>query len=190
MNLDNVYWVFKKAVPVRTCNHILEHAKKLKFKKGLVGGKTKFEEIKQHRDSHITWLCDRWIYRTISPFIEKANINAGWNFQWDESEKFQFTVYNKNQYYNWHYDSIKAKPTGKVRKLSAVVSLNKKEDYEGGRLQFLNNLNFDSEIIECPALHHIGSIVVFPSFIWHRVKPVTKGTRKVLVGWVLGNQWS
>jgi len=31
-----------------------------------------------------------------------------------------------------------------------------------------------------------GSIVVFPSFIWHRVKPVTKGVRYSLVMWSLG----
>ena len=31
-----------------------------------------------------------------------------------------------------------------------------------------------------------GSIVVFPSFIWHRVKPITKGTRYSLVMWNCG----
>ena len=31
-----------------------------------------------------------------------------------------------------------------------------------------------------------GTLIVFPSFIWHKVNPVIKGYRKVLVGWVLG----
>ena len=31
-----------------------------------------------------------------------------------------------------------------------------------------------------------GSIIVFPSFVWHRVKPVKKGTRYSLVTWNLG----
>ena len=31
-----------------------------------------------------------------------------------------------------------------------------------------------------------GGIVVFPSFVWHRVKPVTKGIRYSLVVWILG----
>ena len=31
-----------------------------------------------------------------------------------------------------------------------------------------------------------GSLVVFPSFVWHRVKPVTSGTRYSLVIWNLG----
>ena len=34
-----------------------------------------------------------------------------------------------------------------------------------------------------------GSIVVFPSFVWHRVKPVTSGTRYSLVIWNLGYPW-
>ena len=31
-----------------------------------------------------------------------------------------------------------------------------------------------------------GTLIVFPSFTWHRVNPITKGHRKVLVGWLLG----
>ena len=34
-----------------------------------------------------------------------------------------------------------------------------------------------------------GSIIVFPSFLWHRVKPVIKGTRYSLVLWNLGRQF-
>jgi PKHD-type hydroxylase len=32
-----------------------------------------------------------------------------------------------------------------------------------------------------------GSIIIFPSHLWHRVKPVMKGTRYSLVLWNLGN---
>ena len=31
-----------------------------------------------------------------------------------------------------------------------------------------------------------GTIVVFPSFVWHRVTPVTSGTRYSLVNWLQG----
>ena len=34
-----------------------------------------------------------------------------------------------------------------------------------------------------------GSVIVFPSFIWHRVTPVTKGTRYSLVSWTLGKPY-
>jgi predicted 2-oxoglutarate/Fe(II)-dependent dioxygenase YbiX len=31
-----------------------------------------------------------------------------------------------------------------------------------------------------------GTVTVFPSFVWHRVKPVTSGTRYSLVNWHQG----
>ena len=34
-----------------------------------------------------------------------------------------------------------------------------------------------------------GSLVIFPSFVKHRVKPVTKGTRYSLVIWNLGQPY-
>ena len=40
--------------------------------------------------------------------------------------------------------------------------------------------------IQCKEILPKGSIIVFPSFLWHRVKPVTKGVRYSLVVWNLG----
>ena len=34
-----------------------------------------------------------------------------------------------------------------------------------------------------------GSIIVFPSFLWHKVEPKTKGIRHSLVMWALGEKW-
>jgi PKHD-type hydroxylase len=70
-----------------------------------------------------------------------------------------------------------------------TVSLSNPEDYEGGELEFdfrNNDLDKKQNIIKCDQIKPRGSIVVFPSFIWHRVKPVTKGTRYSLVIWNLG----
>ena len=33
-----------------------------------------------------------------------------------------------------------------------------------------------------------GSVIVFPSYIFHRVTPMIKGVRKSLVVWVVGDQ--
>jgi len=33
-------------------------------------------------------------------------------------------------------------------------------------------------------------LLIFPSYLWHRVTPVTKGIRKSLVAWVIGPQFS
>ena len=56
------------------------------------------------RDSETSWLDNEWLYETIHPFVHEANKRAGWNWQWDFSEPFQFTLYNPGQFYSWHKD--------------------------------------------------------------------------------------
>ena len=78
---------------------------------------------------------------------------------------------------------------GKIRKISMIVSLSEPTDYEGGQLEF-DPINEDHDsgrnVLECQEIKPRGSVVVFPSFVWHRVKPVTKGTRYSLVIWNIG----
>ena len=45
----------------------------------------------------------------------------------------------------------------------------------------------EKHLTKCKETLSKGSIIVFPSFVWHRVKPVTSGTRYSLVAWHLGN---
>jgi len=51
-----------------------------------------------------------------------------------------------------------------------------------------DNVNPDQprNIFECQEIKPKGSIIVFPSHIYHQVKPVTEGTRYSLVIWCLG----
>jgi PKHD-type hydroxylase len=72
--------------------------------------------------------------------------------------------------------------------LSVTCSLSSPEDYEGGELEFdFRNMDPDKQSVrKCAEIKPRGSIVVFPSHVWHRVKPVTKGTRYSLVIWNLG----
>ena len=60
-------------------------------------------------------------------------------------------------------------------------------EYEGGDFEISVNTPTNNTIHKVEALQKKGSIVVFPSFVWHRVTPVTKGTRYSLVSWYLGN---
>jgi len=137
-------------------------------------------------------------YKEIHPFIADGNVNAGWNHQWDWSEACQFTEYKKGQFYDWHSDS-NAKPYdveenlnshGKIRKLSMTLSLTDPDEYEGGDLEFdFRDTDIGSQPRICEEVRPKGSIIVFPSFIWHRVKPVTKGIRHSLVCWSLGQPY-
>ncbi len=161
--------------------------------------------IQKKRKSDIVWMNDKWIYKEIQPLIHEANREAGWNFEWDHSESCQFTKYGVGQYYGWHCDSWDEPykrdkledgtypvDHGKIRKLSVTVSLNDPDEYDGGNLEFdfRNQIDWERNkkkaIKSCTEIRPRGSIIVFPSFVWHRVAPVTRGTRYSLVIWNLG----
>ena len=207
MNLTNYYWYFQSAVPARICDEIVKYGKSISDQMAVTGGygdkklnQTQVKDLKKKRNSNIVWMNDRWIYKEIQPYIHQANANAGWNFQWDFSESCQFTKYDKGQFYDWHcdgwdrpYQRQEGDPSnGKIRKLSVTVSLSDPKDYKGGELEF-DFRNYDPHMrdeskhrIQCKEILPKGSIIVFPSFVWHRVKPVTAGTRYSLVVWHLG----
>ena len=110
-------------------------------------------------------------------------------------EDIQFTEYQPRGHYNWHNDSIKNPMNLKnmQRKLSMSVQLSKPKDYEGGDLKFnlrgLDSQNGDTVMSPPPEFKQQGSIVVFPSFLWHKVEPITKGIRYSLVMWAIGENW-
>jgi PKHD-type hydroxylase len=213
MNLSNYYYYFQSAIPPRICDLIVQYGKaeKQREQQAITGGHgrdrdleknpltdNEINDIKKVRNSNIVWMNDRWIYKEIQPYIHEANEKAGWNFEWDWSESCQFTKYKLNQYYDWHCDSwdkpyirenTSAPDHGKIRKLSVTVSLSNPEDYKGGELEFdLRDQGPEKKpnIHVCKQILPKGSLVVFPSFVWHRVKPVTSGTRYSLVIWNLG----
>ena len=209
------------------------------------------------RDSEVSWLNDKWLYDIFHPYVHHANAQAGWNWQWDFSESFQFTVYHGRKenggFYGWHADgssdhlsiykaAIKVKdkpiqfnppkrdekgfvvmrPDGKpepdmraadiplkrdkktlapgytdnihmwdkVRKLSMTVNLTKPENYAGGNLKFDLGAHAGKKRFKvCEEIRPTGSIIIFPSFTYHCVTPVTRGTRYSLVLWSLGKPW-
>lgn len=208
MNLQNYYYYFQSALTPRFCDELIKYGIAQQEQTAFTGGQTEklknnkelsdedLKDLKKKRDSNIVWLSERWIYKEIQPFIHQANKLANWNFDWDWSEPCQFTKYKLNQFYDWHCDSWE-KPYDdskdlntykKIRKLSVTCSLSNPEDYEGGELEFdfRNNDPDKPTVRKCAEISPRGSIVVFPSHVWHRVKPVTKGTRYSLVIWNLG----
>ena len=205
MQLQNYYYWFKDAIPTHVCDDIVRYAKQLQDQMAVTGqfsnkkelNKKQIQDLKKKRDSDIVWLSERWIYNAIHPYIHQANRDANWNFQWDFSESCQFTKYKKGQYYDWHCDSWDRpyhKPEepnshGKQRKLSVTLSLSDDKDYSGGELEFDMRNNDPDKKANTHVLKEIrskGSLVVFPSDVWHRVKPVSKGIRHSLVIWNLG----
>jgi len=133
------------------------------------------------RKSDIVWIKEQWVYDLISPYMFTANERAGWKYNITTAEDCQITRYTKDGFYNWHIDGMgshsELQDDGNTRKLSMSVILN--SDYEGGDFEMRGLEN------QVPRLEE-GSILVFPSFVEHRVTPVTEGIRYSLVSWFVG----
>jgi len=204
MNLNNYYWYFKSAVPSRICDDIIKYGLSKSERMARTGGygdkeltRDQIKDMKRKRNSDLVWMNDRWIYNELQPYVHLANKKAGWNFNWERSESCQFTKYKLNQYYDWHCDSDskpyeKGNDKGMIRKLSMTCQLTDGSEYEGGELEF-DFRQYDphmrdesKHLQKAKEILPKGSIIVFPSFVWHRVKPVTKGTRYSLVMWSTG----
>jgi len=85
----------------------------------------------------------------------------------------------RKDHYVWHTDTISG---DMVRKLSFSIQLTDPLDYEGGDLEFMPEIKDNKIKLQ-------GHMTIFPSFLTHRVSPVTKGTRHAIVGWIYGPEF-
>jgi PKHD-type hydroxylase len=83
---------------------------------------------------------------------------------------------DRDDHYTWHTDSISG---DSVRKLSFTIQLTNPTEYVGGDLEFMPAIT-DKKIREQ------GIMTIFPSYMVHRVAPVTSGVRHTIVGWIYG----
>ena len=207
MFLTNEWHFFEGALDKKTCNRLIELGNK-GFEKAVVakseeitakerveGKKEKFELDEKKRESDVAWSTDQWVYDLIWPYMGNANEQTGWKYDIKAAESFQITRYKKGGFYGFHTDgrsdhlSAYKEPenkflNGHVRKLSMSILLN--DDYEGGGFEFARLDTAGKCATETTPSSKVGSIIVFPSFMMHRVKPVTKGTRYSLVTWFVG----
>jgi PKHD-type hydroxylase len=126
----------------------------------------------------------KFVFEKFNGVFEYVN-SMFYNFDINGYDYFQYAEYDAKESgrYNWHMDlglNNLSENVYSTRKLSMSMLLNTPGvDFEGGEFQ-----TFFAKEINVPLKR--GQILIFPSFIVHRVKPVTKGIRKSLVIWVTG----
>jgi PKHD-type hydroxylase len=182
INQTNYYW-FNGGFSSEEVDKIVEDAKEYPFVKALVVDE---ENTDKFRKSNIKWLPFdskwEWVIDRIMTQVVEAN-NAIWNFDLSSIiDNIQYTEYEGNGgHYDWHLDI----GPGKIshRKISIVIQLSDPSDYVGGDLEIMTG----SEQVTVP--RGKGNVVVFPSFLLHRVVPLTGGNRKSLVLWVGGGHY-
>lgn len=182
------YYFFPKGFDSFDIDRILTISDLYEFRDAKVHSNGNDESLdNEMRKSSIKWLIPEadkteWIYERLISFVIEANTNL-WEFDINHfKDAIQYTEYHgdKEGHYNWHMD-IGGGNSG-TRKISIVVQLSDPDDYEGGELQLQTGGEHYTSIIKKK-----GSVTLFPSYIRHRVTPVTKGVRKSLVLWVGGS---
>ena len=187
--MSSLYWLWEKELTPEKCQDIIDRAGD-DFEDATIGtdslADTRLDD--KTRKTNIHWNNDQDLFDMAFHYMQSANKKSGWNLQVDAAESFQIGQYPTGGHYNWHVDGLGLDPInapenksmhGKVRKISMVVWLN--EDFKGGDFQF-HKSHLKSNVIKPKQ----GSIIMFPSWVMHRVTPVTQGTRYSMVSWFVG----
>lgn len=149
----------------------------------LLGASDASDDYNHIRVTRTAWIAPtpdtKWIYDRMQSVVRTMNDRV-WQFDIRGfSEDFQYTVYHGNEggHYDWHVDQG---DMAKSRKLSMSLQLTAPDEYEGCDLQFQGGRRIET------APRDRGTLIAFPSYVLHRVTPITRGTRKAVVVWTTG----
>lgn len=173
----------------KECIKILDMLKEAYPNAASVGGTIDSSKISRKIRSAEIYVLDndldnRWIYEKIAKIVSFAN---KYHFDYDITgitHGIQLIEYSSDGdvkgHYDWHTDTGPGEPS--TRKISLTVQLSDPKDYEDCEL-LINNHG-----IEIKAEKERGSVHLFPSYMLHKVTPISKGTRYALVIWIHGSR--
>lgn len=164
---------------------IIDYCNTIEKVEGVVNNtKDSFGSKETFRNSKISWISRNeesvWFFDRLAKNIDILN-ETYYRFDLYGYPNLQFTEYDaaNSGKYDYHMDMflgnyIQSEPL--TRKLSATLLLN--DNFEGGEFEFYRQY-------PQPDMS-AGSLIVFPSFLIHKVNPVTEGIRNSLVAWCVG----
>ena len=182
--VQSQFWQWEASIDPEFCDSFIEqhfkHAEKIEGAVRTIDNT--FDVNEKKRKTNLAWAeVGTEIFDTVFDYITSANESAGWNYDITGMEPVQLGEYTDGGHYVWHTDMDNPCMEGYQRKLSCSVQLSDPDTYEGGDL-----ILEDSRGYEFTAPRQKGSVIVFPSFLKHKVTPVTKGVRYSAVGWMRG----
>jgi len=176
------YYYFKDGFSDEEIKKIKKLAVKYPAEKAAIGQDKTGHEDEKVRKGTVRWLYDfpTWVMNKLMTMVNEANDHL-WDFNLHQSiEAIQYTEYPpEGGHYDWHMDC--GPGIQHQRKVSITVQLN--DDYKGGELQLYQGGT------PTTALKKKGAVIIFPSYMLHRIAPVTKGVRNSLVLWLGGDHY-
>ena len=179
----------KKIVDDVFIKKVESYMKWQKVETATISDKGKDNQITDVRRSKIHWMDNPEFERVLVPIYEELatkvrEINdVYWRYAINGWEAFQYTEYDESYkgHYDWHSDiGPKCVFEDQTRKISFSLGLNDADEFEGGELVIKFGIDEQSYKLSK------GEVLIFPSYLVHKVTPVTKGLRKVIVGWGVG----
>ncbi|MGJ0238980.1 2OG-Fe(II) oxygenase [Novosphingobium fluoreni] len=185
--MKNVWEVWSSALCDTECDTIIERSGTYSDEDATVGFSNTLRSDLAYRTSSIRWPSTHQEGAIVERIIQLVGASNRNNFGVDIEgvHELQFIEYRMTNsgHYNWHHDVWLESARPYARKLSVVVQLSSPAEYQGGAFEFFGIENQAAQF--APR----GSFLIFPSFLQHRVLPVSKGTRRSLVTWVEGANW-
>ena len=182
--MKTLFAVAPEPLPDIVTDDICEMAKLFPEEEGKVGPLEK--NIEGTKDESIRDCKVRWIQPDTDEKQKLTNLCTNLFFETNRMffgldltkiYNIQYTEYHGNtkSFYHTHMDSYLGSGELSDRKLSMTIQLSDSDEYEGGDFKFRDNI---SNIPTKEQLRKKGTVMIFPSFLYHSVQPVTKGIRK------------
>ena len=181
------YYYYNEGFSKEELNKIEKDVAELPFKIADTAG----GDNDQNRRSKVKWVPQNenwwWLYEKLADMATMAN-DSLWNFDlYSLPENIQYTEYygTDKGHYGWHADI--GPNVLSTRKISITVQLSESDEYEGGDLELFRGGSMNGSFIQ--AERNAGCVFLFPSYIMHRITPVTRGIRKSFVLWLGGSHY-
>ena len=126
---------------------------------------------------------EQWLYERLTGIVRQFNASTFGFDLYGILDDISIARYDHDNgelgpsHFTWHSDAGAGLTA--LRKLSVVVVLSSPMEYEGGEF----------EIFNCgpqSLIPNQGSVILFPSYMQHRVRPLLSGRRYSLIAFVLG----
>jgi PKHD-type hydroxylase len=166
-------------VPPELCDSVVKDLSGLPKKDATMGADGKHSNHSQ-RNTDIRFAPPNyWFTHYMFGLGVKANTTCEWDFAITDNEAIQFAEYGPEQHYDWHIDTFLISGKPMERKVTVVCLLNDPEEFVGGEFDIEHGVQYMAPLFK-------GAVIAFPSFLYHRVRPVTEGVRRTATMWLNG----
>jgi PKHD-type hydroxylase len=176
-------WEYQSTIPTSICDDIIKKYDSDSLEYGTINNTDINLEVRKVKIIELE--KTDWITSIFHYYGFDAN-SENFKYKISEVSNPQFLKYESGMFYNVHCDTSNSiKSNSFYRKLTVVLDLSDPSEYVGGDfILYVDGLR------EVKLNQSKGSIHIFPSYLNHKINPITEGVRYSMVSWILGEPFS